>query len=117
MYCFTPSLVTLFLHYVIFYLLRLHSLPLALPYCLTQVLLSPFVPKIFRTLVYILIFCTQYLRIKIAISCYHYPPLLHLSLISPFSGVWIFPTLTRTQKSRILEGSHREQGNTLSPPQ
>ena len=26
------------------------------------------------------------------------------------------PTLPRTQKSRIPEGFHREQGNTLSPP-
>jgi len=58
MYGVAPSPVTLFPQYIVFHFLRLHSLPLALPYCLTWVLLSPFVPKIFRPLVYILVFCS-----------------------------------------------------------
>ena len=57
--------------------------------------------------------------IRIKITIFH-PSRLTRPLL-PLSTHYLFPdpeipTLSRTQKSGIPEGFHREQGNTLSPP-
>ena len=113
--------------------------PFALPYCLayvtqfpllcTQYNSSPFLSYKYlysaaRTLELRLLLCSpscsSFLsplrdledlsptHLLIISTCY-----LFLDLEIPESGI---PMLTRTQKSRIPEGFHREQGNTLSLP-
>ena len=49
------------------------------------------------------------LTLLLILSTHYLSPDLEI----PESGI---PTLTHTRKSRILEGFHREQGNTLSLP-
>ena len=83
--------------------------------------------------IYVSCICSISLELRLLYSHVLTRPLSHLSLsllVSTFPRFWNshvpqipeipesrIPTLPHTQKSGIPEGFHREQGNTLSPPQ
>jgi len=101
--------------------------PLALFYCLHLCFLSPLLISHSGSLnlsIYVSCICSTSSELRLLApiclsSSSHLPPLSHTCLRNfQNSGNMEsrISTLPHTQKSRILEGFHREQGNTLSPP-